>query len=390
MSIQQSQVSGDIATAAAIATGELTGLVLPSWLPAVGEWGALPNSTMTTSGAGWSGSAPGGTGNYQAIVLAWGGGILNTTGVTYGGSFIPGTFLVIFGGGHGDYGGNELYCFGPLESGSPIWRRLTDPTIPAPNDVARSGTYPCSRHTYDTLVYLPSVNKMLCIGAAGYYSIGFARNQGDLFDFSVDPAVSSPWTGVDAGFPSFTGGGTIALMSDYDTASGLAWGIGNGNASKLVSFDPGSNTWASYYKDNPNAPGSNKAAVAPSLQLLAFVNGSTVYAQSLAAPNSAVFAPSCTGVVENLGASSLEWDAVTGKFVVKAPSGKKVYYLTPGANPVSDAWAWSSDAPASGATPPDNTPNGVYGRFRLMNGAGFRGLVYMPGANQPIYFYRLA
>lgn len=182
----------------------------PLWArsSAAGEWVAAPNSTLSTSGVGWSGGSPGGTGDYTAIVTAWGGGVLNTVGITHGGVFIPGTFLVIFGGGHGDYAGNELYAYGPLQADSPIWRRLIDPTIPAADDVPRLGGYPVSRHTYDTLVYLPAQNKMLCIGAPGYYHTGSALNIGDVFDFGVNHSVSNPWASADIGFPDFNGGGT--------------------------------------------------------------------------------------------------------------------------------------------------------------------------------------
>lgn len=341
----------------------------PAWANGVvsGQRVALPNSTLTSSGVGWSGTAPGGTGNYQTIITAWGGGILNTTGVYHGGAFIPGVFVVIFGGGHGDYAGNELYAYGPMHSDSPIWRRLTDPTLPAPTNVARDGNgKPVSRHTYDTLVYLPAQNKMLCIGAPGYYSVGFAFNSGDIFDFNVNPSSTNPWSSVDTGFPGFTGGGTISLMSGYDTVSNKAWGIGQGNATKLCSFDPATSTWSSYYKDNPSGPGNNKAALASSKGLFVFMNGTTVYAQDINSPNSVLYTPTVSGTAPATGSNALDWDSVGGYFVCLTDSGD-MYKLTPGANPATDTWTWTNTT-TNGVTMPSPSTNGVYGRFRVYTG----------------------
>lgn len=356
-----------------------------------GEWVALPNSTLSSSGVGWAGTAPGGTGNYQTVVTAWSGGVLNTTGLYINSVFVEGTFLVIFGGGHGDYAGNELYAYGPLEVDAPEWHRLNDPTIPAPNDVARISGYPCSRHTYDTLVYLPTQNRMLCIGAPGYYSIGSARNQGDLFDFNVDPAVSNPWIEVDTGFPAFTGGGTINLVSGYDTVSGYAWGIGQGNGSRLCRFDPTSDTWSSWSKDNPSGPSNFKAAVGGSTELLVFMNGDDVIVQDLTSPNSSLYTPTCTGTPPTSPAA-MNWDEDNWQFIVKeGGSNKTIFFLTPGADYSNggDDWVWTSTTPSDGATPAAITANGIFGRAQLNPAPLMKGVVWMPTHDQPIYYYKM-
>lgn len=359
----------------------------PSWLSGVssGQWASLPNSSLTASGVGWSGTAPGGTGNYQTIVLAWGGGILNTVGVKHGGSFIPGTFVVIFGGGHGDYAGNEVYAYGPLESSSPIWRRLTDPTIPAPTNVLRDGSgNPVSRHTYDSLMYLPGSNKMLAVGAAGYYSVGFAFNGADLFDFATNT-----WTAVDAGFPAYTGGGTISMVGGVDGATGKVWGVGNGNATKLCSFDPATSTWSSWYKDNPNGPTSGKGAVGRGL--LVQMKAGVVYAQNLSLPDSVFFTPTVTGTgpgSSGIEGQTLDWDEAGGFFFTVSSAGT-VFKLTPGALPLTDSWAWSSTS-ATGTAPGSASANGVYGRLRSFQGNVLvpRGIVYMPNQTSPISFFK--
>lgn len=364
---------------------------LPAWYDAASanEWVNLPSSTLSTSGVGWSGANPGGSGGYASLVNAWGGGVLNTTGCYYSGAFHAGTFMVIFGGGHGDYAGNELYAYGPLESESPAWRRLTDPTIPAANDVPRISDRPVSRHTYDTLVYLPTLNKMLCIGAPGHYSTGSSFGTGDLFDFAVDPTLVNPWSANDTGFPAF-GGGSYNRTGGYNPTTGKAWSMGLGNSTALGMFDVSAQTWTSYSKNNPNALGNNKGAVHEGADILVYMGiGGVVYAQDLTSPTSAIYAPTCTGSGPGAGGNVLEWDSTASRFVSWSRTDKTLYFLTPGANPASggDNWAWTSTTPAGGATPTAGHANGTYGRFRLKRGS-MRGVVLMPAYNQPMCFYK--
>lgn len=367
---------------------------VPAWLAgvSVGAWVNLPSSTLSTSGVGWSGTPPGGSGNYQSIVTAWGGGVLNTVGCYYAGAFHAGTFVVIFGGGHADYAGNELYAYGPLQDDAPAWRRLTDPTIPAANNVSRISGQPVSRHSYDSLVYLPTVNKMLCIGVAGNYSSGNTFNVADLYDFA---AASGQWSAADSGFPAYAGGGvgTINIVSGYDSSQGKAWGIGAGNSQLLGSYEDSTGTWASYSKDNPSSANNGKAAISSSLHLMVWGLGSSVYVQDLAAPNSSIYTPTTTGTPPTSSEiGTLEWDSAALVFVCVGATGT-IFKLTPGANPApgGDSWVWSS-ASATGDTPAAAVTNGTFGRFRFYQGdsAVPRSLVLMRRHDSPICFYRSA
>lgn len=362
----------------------------PAWLAgaSVGQWVDMPNSTLTASGVGWSGPNPGGSGSYTAIVNAWGGGVLNTVGCFYSGSFHTGTFMVIFGGGHSDYAGNEVYAYGPFEDDSPAWHRLTDPTIPAPINVARTNGAPVSRHTYDTLVFLPTVNKMLCIGAPGYYNLGFSANAGDTFNFGVDPAQGSPWESVDSGFPAYNGGvGTLGLVSGYDTVTNKAWGLGAGNGTVIGSFDVATSTWTSTAKDNPAAASNGRAAIASSLSLLVWRTGASgaVTVQNLANPSSNLYSPPISGSPPASNDGTLDWDSATESFVCADTSGT-VFSLKPGAT-----WAWSSKA-ATGATLAVPITQGTYGRFRSFAGNGTlpNSLILMRRHDAPICFYKAA
>lgn len=75
--------------------------------------------------------------------------------------------LVIWGGGHNDYLGNELYA---LDLGSLSIKRLTDPGLPVtpsacPETVA-GGTQPNSRHTYDGIAYVEHADSLFSFGGS--------------------------------------------------------------------------------------------------------------------------------------------------------------------------------------------------------------------------------
>lgn len=111
----------------------------PAWYPSTNNtWVTLPNSILqgspaqqygayTGAGRGWAASGD------RNVVEPWCGGVVNTVGIhDHDGTWIPGTFLVIHGGGHNAYYGNEVYAFGPLESDTPAWhcpRAATDPPV---------------------------------------------------------------------------------------------------------------------------------------------------------------------------------------------------------------------------------------------------------------------
>src|SRR5687767_9547569 len=86
----------------------------PDQMPA-NTWLSIPNSKMM-SVAPTNGQFAGTWGNVgpRAVIGAWGGAALDTER----------NRLVLWGGGHNDYHGNELYAFDVLTL---KWQRLTDP-----------------------------------------------------------------------------------------------------------------------------------------------------------------------------------------------------------------------------------------------------------------------
>lgn len=349
-----------------------------------GEWYALPNSSLTSSGVGWSGTSPGGTSDYQATVTAWGGACLNTVGCYYDGAFHAGIFIILFGGGHGDYGGNEVYSYGPINSESPGFKRLTDPTVPGVENTARDGSgNPVSRHTYDTLAYDAAANRMLCLGAPGYFSLGNAYNACDAFDFDTNT-----WTALADLTTGGGGTGSVSACTVIDGTYAWVWPMGNGQYLNRIALSGDART--TYAKDFPTTRYGAKAGYDPVHEIMAWCSGSTVYAFDLRNPGSNVeYSPTTSGTAPTTGAP-MAWDNANACFKVWADSGKTLFTLTPGANPYSggDTWVWTSTTPAGGATPAAETTNGTHGRFQYNNSGDVIGALVMPNQTSPIYMFK--
>jgi hypothetical protein len=369
---------------------------LPAWYTSqtAGTWRNFSGATqvLSSSGVGWVKNWSGDTGTYDQVIRAWSGGVLNTTGVYVGGAFVPGTWLVVWGGGHGDYYGNEVYAFGPLEAATPAWQRITDPTVPPSVSQARSGSYPCARHTYDTLAYLSSVNRMIAFGAPGYAGLGGTFPTVDVLDFAVNPGVGSPWS---SRADLSNGNGLIGAISAFNPSTNKAWALGAGNGAALHCYDVAANTLTTYAKDDPFMPGASNycsGAIIPASNILAFVDpGGVVRCVNLNTPTDAIYTPSVTGSAPT-GSVAFKWDSSNNRFIAKSTQGgKQVWFLAPGSPPTAGGgtWAWTSVTPAAGDTPPANSyaDYGYFGRFQVVSGT-LKGIIAVSDYNAAPSFYK--
>jgi hypothetical protein len=97
-----------------------------------------------------------GTSGCRALIEAWNGGVADTKR----------NRLILWGGGHTDYYGNEVYAL-DLQAGAMV--RLTEPS-PVTNVNECPEAYvdgnPSSRHTYGALAYVPSEDSMFAFGGS--------------------------------------------------------------------------------------------------------------------------------------------------------------------------------------------------------------------------------
>lgn len=138
----------------------------------------------------------------DAVVTAWNSGALDTKR----------NRLVVWGGGHSDYSGNEMYA---LELATGKFQRITDPAPPisdgCPEAIA-DGSQPNSRHTYDGISYIANTDRLFVMGGS-LASCGFMSKATWTFDFAT-----SKWQNM---APAGTNPNPVpGIVSAYDPNTG--------------------------------------------------------------------------------------------------------------------------------------------------------------------------
>jgi hypothetical protein len=332
--------------------------------------------------------------NGDRVVSKWGGGDVARAGLYIGSVFNLGNFLVIWGGGHTDYSGNEVYAYGPFEVMAPAWNRLRDPTSPPLDDVNIDGSGNLvSRHTYQSLACVSDGvrNAMYAIGCRFRYHDGGGGLNNDSYNFNqVSPNSNQPWvvhTDLQGSGPS----PGAAIVSAYEASSGKIWYCESGNnvaANYVVATD----AYNRKKYRSPNFGNNACSAMDQNRGIWAIwdgVNGLYFYRTDDITTED-YYHPSVSGTAPT-GQGGIVWDPALDAFVIWANSGKTYYKLTP---PVSspyqggNAWVWSSVTPGSGSTPDAETANGVFGRFNILTAAAVQGYVLMNTATGVMYFFR--
>ena len=103
--------------------------------------------------------------------------------------------MVVFGGGHNDYAGNEIMVF---DIESLRWMRINDPSPRLDPDgaIERSGYYPDangnpdlqqprSRHSYWSALYVPTIDRYCAISAFATFPHRAWPQHVDCFDFNT-------------------------------------------------------------------------------------------------------------------------------------------------------------------------------------------------------------
>lgn len=312
-------------------------------LPA-GHWLEIPGSQLE---AVFPETRPPGNTGPRSVMDAWSGGAYDSDRDR----------LLVWGGGHCDYAGNELYAF---DLPSLRWLRLTEPT-PA-EQVRQNRSYyadgqPAARHTYDMLSYLPNVGKLMSAGGSGYFcgsSAGFDRST-DLFDFA-----SGRWErGAD--HPAI--GSSIGRVSAFDPVTGYVWVHGAQQGGRLASYDPMADRWQTHGSSRFFAIYGTAAIDSRRHQLLVvggYGGEARILMWKLRRPGRPrVPRTSGPNDLERGAAVGLAYTPVADRYV-GWQGGAAVYLLNP------DTWQWTKVEPAPGnvVVPTEANRNGTYGRFR--------------------------
>ena len=365
---------------ALLATSSLTHAADLQTLPA-GRWYRFPDSKLEAVAPKEEVS-----GTIKSVMAAWSGGVYDTDRDQ----------LVVWGGGHKDYAGNEVYAFGPLSSPAPKWRRLTEPSLPAADNTARGKDgRPVSRHTYNLLTYLPApYNKMMSCGIGSRHSDGYGAAGVDFYDFSVDGLQGQPWSvGPDAPSNSYA----TSAFCVYNPATQQVWyqDMGASN-SQLQRFDVAKNRWSTHVKFNPDSEPT--AAIDPRRNWLVSTgqrNGTRLYDLNKPDREPLKLATEGPRAVEEGKFPGFVHDPVNDQFVGWS-GGAQVYGLAIPRDAKRGPWVWAPIPldPGNDVVPTElagkrmaGYVTGTFGRFRYV--PSLHGVVLVNGTDEDVYFFKL-
>lgn len=324
------------------------------------SWLEIPNTKMEAvtirqnkfPGA-WGICGPG------SVISAWSGAALDTKR----------SRLILFGGGHADYAGNELYAF---DINKLTWERLTDP-YPDPkiddSDENPDGT-PQSRHSYGGLAYLAHSDRFFALGGSIYQSGHGSCNKVWTFDFTA-----KKWTRAKDKVPF---GPAYDCTCAYDPLTKKLWycNYNMGCWAELWCYECDEDKW-SRHKIGED-PGYAGVALDTKRGHLVVLSGGKVKSYDVRGSAPAQTWQT-TGGEEFLkhGEVGFDYDPVADKLA--GWSDDKVFVLDP------EKKEWTVNNP-SGAPKPSG--NGTFGRWRYV--PSVNAFVLVTGINSNVHFYKLS
>lgn len=291
---------------------------------------------------------------FENVIAAWNGAVLDDRR----------NRVVVWGGGHNDYYGNELYAF---DIASLSWSRLTEPTVDwnACGDPNADGTAN-GRHTYNGLAYIAHADRFFASGGAlNCSSGGCGASPTWTFDFEALAWESRSPSGAHS-----TGCENTAA---YDPTSRLVyWGDTGG----LYSYSHDDNRWRQLTSDYLYGA---TAAVDTTRGQLVMVGDGEVFSYDLREDPPSREVWSTSGDAPSLGGSGtgFDYDPVTDRLVVW--SGGPVSVLDPSTR------VWTRYDIGGAPVPPTN---GMYGRFRYV--PVVNAFIAVTATDEDVHFFKLS
>lgn len=330
-----------------------------------GRWYEIPNSDLGSIAV-----ATGGGGSIRRLT-AWSGAALDPTA----------NRLLVWGGGHGDYAGNEVYCF---DLDALKWTRLSEP---GHADDGRDATYPDgsprARHTYNYIEFLPELGHLLSFGGAALFPFGDSHTR-TIAEF--DPR-SGVWVlGRRADVPA--GGNMLGAQARRDPVTGDVFFLPSQKAS-LARYSVRQDRWSGGWPSTYIRVHATAALDWKRRQMVLIGSGTDkpqAYAWNLDRPGPARDLRELTRgdvEIERAYAPGFDFHSPSGKFVAWS-GGSDVYVLDP------ENWTWSRRLAAAdnSAVPALPLGTGTYGRFRYVPKLDL--FVLMNGVERNVFVYRLA
>lgn len=355
---------------------------------AVGEW--WQSTVQTASKISGVYVTPDQGPAQTGITYAWGGGCFDSLRKD----------LIISGGGHSAYRGNEGYAFSvdPNDADFLKWRvKWKDSTATEGASVeAYSDGTPSSCHGYCCWQYHAGRDKIYRLPGCFVYGTG---PNSTVRVYELDASVESPSAAIPSywtrktDMPVDTSSGTSVV----DPNTGYIFQHRDGGTGSLgpMKYDPGTDTWTELLPGGFGNGVSNYSTgcAADKSNHFMMVGGSGAWSHLMPSASDIV-------VMANTGATALE--GVTGPGFVFSEVDNKFYGwygLLAGGTDKRDYYkfdfatkVWTRMA-GTGSVPPTPEPNGIFGRFMSLDAAGgdYRGLVALVNSTiDEVYFLRVA
>lgn len=335
-----------------------------------GEWFEIPGSKMSSVVPCPARNCPySGVEGPGAVIWSWSGGVYDTFRDR----------LVVWGGGHGAYAGNEIYAF---DMTTLRWSRITDPSSIAgysDGQLTYPDGNPVSVHSYDQIEYDPAADRMFVFGGSRY-SNGSSSTAAFTFDFDA-----KQWTQA-ASIPGdpYTETLGFSLNSAYDPVTKLVY---IGGAWSLTTYNVATNTWQLLSKDYggwqlPN--GLTAALDSKRRQFLQIGRGHAfIWDISVLVPQRADLVTSGAKEIEECDAPGLDYDPVSDRIVAWC-AGADIYTLN------LDTKTWTKVTATNTVTPGDPHHadyHGTFGRFRYVPSMNL--FVVVTDMDTSVFVYKL-
>ncbi|MEK7538862.1 MAG: hypothetical protein AAB552_03410 [Patescibacteria group bacterium] len=340
---------------------------------APGEWYMFPNSNMSAvdpcpaRNCSYSGVE-----GQQAVMDDWAGGAYDTTRDR----------LIVTGGGHAGYGGNEVYAF---NIGTGLWSRLTEPSNPVTQCAPLNPDgRPASSHTYNFLQYVPTLDSFVTFGIGSFCEAGGGHTG---YTMALNLSTNS-WSRL-----ADASGYGIGATTAYDSGTGDTWMKGTGYdpsydvATALYRYNPSTNTWVK--GDNGNSDLAFDYAMTMAIDpirhnMVGIGDGKFIVWDISNPANVTRQSVTSTGATSILSAGDpgFVYDTASNQFV--AWNGGAVVYTL---NPTTWVWTAVNPAPTNTITPTAANGRGTYGRFRYIPSKN--AFIVVNKTTENVYAYKL-
>ena len=325
-------------------------------------WHRVPNSALrpVTPPNGFGGKDYDFRFHSVNIIGAWSGGTYDTKR----------NRMIIWGGGHNDYYGNELYVF---DLATAQWLRLNDPDLDFELymdcfETHASGN-PRSRHTYGGLEYIEHADRFWAYGGSLACGSGSSSSKTWVFDFDQMTWTDLQPTGT---APSWD---NLQEYSIYDPSSGLIYLFWHG---QLFRYDYDANTWEQL--DDDQVSWSEKGcAIDHSRDLLVEIGDGLVGVWDLnngGTFSRQIWTTTSADQLVSSRAPGLQYDPVADRMVAWN-YGSDIYELD------LDSRQWTTHVLQGG---PDSVSLYVYGRFQYI--PDYNVYIAISHIDEDVYFYK--